>query len=225
MNQSLPLSEKIYLLAIHPKKGGIISSAYSALDYVLLGALFLELYREEKIAFDNKRVVVKNTKTNNPVHRLILEKMALAKKPLKISRWMNKFTFSKKKIRKQLQKSLSAKKMIRLEDSNFLFFRWKKAVLVNKQAAYHLQSEIENNIYKGTDDTEQIMLLSLLKPAGLMKRIFPEKEKRKKASKKLKTMMVENQVSAAVADAISAAQAVAASVAATSAATTAATSG
>jgi len=224
MDKSLSLSEKIYLFAIHPQKGGILSSAYSDLDYILLGSLFLELYLEEKIVFENKRIVLKNSKTNNPLHRLLLVKMELSKKPLKISRWINKFYFSQKKIRRLLQKSLVDKRMIRLEDKNFLFFRWKKTVLVNKQKVNQLLSEIDNSIFKGTADKEQIMLLSLLKPAGLMKRLFPEKEKRNKAKHRLKNMMVENQVSAAVADAISAAQAVAASVAATTAATTAAIS-
>jgi len=225
MEKSLSLSEKIYLLAIHPKKGGILTSAYTALDYVLLGSLLLELYLEQKIVFENKRIIVKSAQTKNPLHGLLLGKMTQSKKPLKISRWINKFNFSKKKIRKQLQKSLAEKRLIRLEDKRFLFFKWKKPVLVNKQAAYHLQSEIDSNIFKGTTDKEQIMLLSLLKPAGLLKRLFQEKEKRRKASKQLKMMMVENQVSAAVADAISAAQAVAASVAVATVTTTAATSG
>jgi uncharacterized protein YejL (UPF0352 family) len=57
------------------------------------------------------------------------------------------------------------------------------------------------------------MLLSLLKPAGLLKRIFPEKEKRVRATEKLKQMMLANQVSEAVTQAIAAAQSVAASVA------------
>ena len=35
---------KLYLLGIHPQKGGIISSSYTAMDYVLVGSLFLELY-------------------------------------------------------------------------------------------------------------------------------------------------------------------------------------
>ncbi len=110
-----------------------------------------------------------------------------------------------------------------MEEKRFLFFRWNRPVVTDKQKVFHLLSEIENCILKESADKHQILLLSMLKPAGLMKRIFREKEKRKKASRKLKKMMVENQVSVAVADAIAAAQSVAASVAATSAATTAAT--
>ncbi|HKL32588.1 MAG TPA: GPP34 family phosphoprotein [Tangfeifania sp.] len=224
MDKSLSLSEKIYLLAIHPQKGGIITPARAGLNYVLTGSLLLELYLEENIVFENKRIIVKNAQTKNPLHRLLLDRMTHRKKPLKISHWVSKFSYKHKKTREHLQKTLSEKRMLRQEDKHFLFFRWKKPALVNKQAVYQLQSEIENNVFKGTADKAQIMLLSLLKPAGLMKRLFPEKEKRRKASKRLKMMTVENQVSAAVGDAISAAQAVAASVAATTAVTVAAAS-
>lgn len=224
MDKSLSLSEKIYLLAVHPQKGGIITPARAALNYVLTGSLLLELYLEENIVFENKRIIVRNAQTKNPLHRLLLDRMTHRKKPLKIAYWVSKFSYKHKKIREHLQKTLSEKRMLRLEDKHLLFFRWKKPVLVNKQRVYQLQAEIENDIFKGTADTEQIMLLSLLKPAGLMKRVFPEKEKRKKAKHRLKNMMVENQVSAAVADAVSAAQAVAASVAATTAVTVAAAS-
>ena len=220
----LPLSEKIYLLAIHPKKGGIISAAYTSLDYVILGSLFLELYLNENIVFENKRIIIRSRKTTNPIHEILLEKMSKSGKQLKVSRWISKFHFSAKRIRRLLQKSLSDKRLIRMEEKRFLFFRWKRPVVTDKQKVFHLLSEIENCILKESADKHQILLLSMLKPAGLMKRIFREKDKRKKASRKLKKMMVENQVSVAVADAIAAAQSVAASVAATSAATTAASS-
>jgi hypothetical protein len=105
-----------------------------------------------------------------------------------------------------------------------MFFRWNTPAIINTQAVYQLTSAIETQIFKGTANEEEIMLLSFLKPAGLMKRLFPEKEKRKNASRRLNNLMVENQVSQAVADAISASRAVAASVAATAAASAATSS-
>jgi adenylate kinase len=52
----------------------------------------------------------------------------------------------------------------------------------------------------------------MLKPAGLLNRLFRDREKRKRAADRLKKLK-ENQVSVAVSEAIAAAQAVAASVA------------
>src|SRR5665811_2102795 len=105
-----------------------------------------------------------------------------------------------------------------MEPKQFLFFSWEKPIVVNKQVVSKLVSEIEKQVFSGSVSEEEIILLSFLKPAGLLNRIFPEREKRKKAKVHLKKMMIENQMSVAVADAISAAQAVAASIAITAAA-------
>jgi len=213
MNESIPLSQKLYLLAINPQKGGIISASYTAMDYVLIGTLFLELYKNKNINFENKRIVVLNSKSENPLHQFLLEKISKSKHPLKISRWINKFYFSLKHIRKEVQQGLVEKRIIKMQPKQFLFFKWNKPVLINKQIVYKQVAEIEKKIFSNTASEDEIILLSFLKPAGLLKRIFPEREKRKKAKRKLNQLMVDNQVSVAVADAISAAHAVAVSAA------------
>jgi hypothetical protein len=213
MNQSIPLSQKLYLLGIHPEKGGLISASYSVMNFNLIGALFLELYLNKNIGFTGKKVVYLNDKTSDPLHRFILEKVKQKSEPVKISIWLRKLQFSQKYIRKEVQQGLVNKRIIKMEPHQFMFIHWKKSKIINKQLLYHLVSDIENQVFKGTDNEEEIMLLSMLKPAGLLKRIFPEREKRKRAIEGLKKMMLENQVSVAVSEAIAAAQAVAASVA------------
>lgn len=216
MEKSLSLSEKIYLLAVHPQKGGIIFAAAQKLDFALLGALILELLLDRKIEIENKRIKVLTTKTNDPIKGYLMEKMSKAKRTQKITTWISKFRMSVKRIRRHIKTSLVQKRMLRLEEKQFLFFRWKKPVVLNKQAVYKLQSEIEKQIFQGTDNEENLMLLALLKPSGLLKQIIPAKDKRKAAERKLKQLMAGNQVSEAVSSAIAAAQAVAASVAVTS---------
>jgi hypothetical protein len=223
MDQPLSLSQNIYVLGIHPKKGGIIPASYTAMDYVLIGSLFLELYLNKNILFEDKRIKILNPKSGNSLHRFLLEKMNRSKRPLKISRWINKLYFSMSFIKKEVQNQLVDKRVIRMEPKRFLIFKWHKPVLVKTQVVYSLIKEIESYIFGGPSAAEEIMLLSLLKPAGLLKRVFPEKERLKRAKRNLKRLMVENQVSSAVADAISASNAVAASLAATSAAASAAT--
>jgi hypothetical protein len=213
MNQPIPLSQKLYLLGIHPEKGGLISASYSVMNYILIGSLFLEMFLNKNISFEEKKVVFLTDKTSDPLHRYLLEKIKQKPEPVKISRWIQKLHFSQKHIRSEVQKGLENNRLIKMEPRQFLFFRWKKSRIINIQPVYHLLSDIENLIFKGTENDEEIMLLSMLKPAGLLKRIFPEKEKRARATEKLKQMMVDNQVSVAVSEAIAAAQAVAASVA------------
>ena len=218
MNQPIPLSQKLYLLGIHPEKGGLISASYSVMNTILNGALFLELFLNKNIRFEQKKVVFLNDRTSDPLHRFLLEKIKQKSEPVKISTWIGKLNFSQKQIRQGVQQGLVDRRIIKMEPHQFLFFHWSKSKILNKQIVYNLISDIENQVFKGTENDEDIMLLSMLKPAGLLKRIFPEKEKRTRATEKLKQMMIENQVSVAVSEAIAAAQAVAASVAITAAA-------
>lgn len=224
MEKSLSLSEKLYLLAVHPQKGGIIFAASQKLDFALIGALFLELMSEGKIKFENKRIVVLNSKSDDSIQNYLLQKINNAKRPQKISSWVSKFRLSIKKIRRHIKKNLVQKRLLRMEAKQFLFFHWEIPVLLNKQTVYKMQSEIENMLFQGTHDEENIMLLSMIKPAGLLKRIFPEKERRKSAEKKLKQITQTNLVSKAVSEAIAATQAVAVAVAASSAAAASTTS-
>jgi hypothetical protein len=223
MDQSIPLAQKIYFLGIHPEKGGIRSTSQTAMNYVLIGTLLMELYLEKKIKFDEKRIVVLSTKTDNQLHRFLLEKLNTAKSPRKIGRWINKLNYSQKYIRSEVQKSLVAKRLIRLEPKRFLFFRWQKPVVIHKQVMYRLIDDINKQIFNGTSVEEELIFLSFLKPGGFLNRIYRDRKKRKQARARLKQMMVENRVSGAVAEAILAAQAVAASVAVSAAATSAST--
>lgn len=219
MDQPIPLSQKLYLLGIHPEKGGLISSTYRVISFILTGALFLELFQNGNIRFEEKKVVFLNDKTSYPVHRFLLEKIQQKPRLLKLATWINKFQFSQKYFRKETQQGLVNSRLIKMEPHQFLFFRWEKSQIIHHQIVYRLLSEIENQIFRGTENEEEIMLLSMIKPAGLLKRIFPEREKRKMAAENLKKMMIDNQVSEAVSAAIAAAQAVAASVAITAATT------
>jgi len=224
MNESIPLSQKLYALGIHPQKGGLVIGAASAMDYVLVGALFLELYQAGNIKFEDKKIVVLNSKSEIPIHHFMLDKLSKSKKSMKISRWINKFYYSMKHIRNEVRDGLSDKRIIRMKSKRFLFFKWKIPVIVSKQYIYHLVDYVNTMIFKGTTDENELIFLSFIEPAGLLRRVFKDREKRRQAKKNLKKMMAENQVSKAVSDAIVAAQAVAASVAASVAATSAASS-
>ncbi|MCY1720055.1 GPP34 family phosphoprotein [Prolixibacteraceae bacterium Z1-6] len=213
MENTIPLSQKLYLLGIHPEKGGLTYRSYTAMDYIIMGSLLMELYRDKKIRFEAKRIVVLTTKADTELHRFILEKMNKYRSPRKISYWINKFNSSMRYIRGEVQSGLIEKRLIRVLSKRFLFFRWRKPELVNKQALIRLKTEIERQIFYGTTNEDELIFLSFLEPGGFLFRMFPDKHKRKQAKLKLKEMMVENRVSSAVADAISAAQAVAASVA------------
>jgi len=224
METPIPLSQKLYLLAIHPDKGGIISWSYTAIDYVVIGSLLMELYILKKIRFENKRIVVTDRKSDNSLHRFMLEKMSQSGSPKKISTWISRFKMKMKVIKTEVQQSLIDKRLIKMEQKKFLFIRWSCPAIIDRKVIGQLERDIKNHIIKGTEVEDELILLSFIEPGGLLYRLFPEKAQRRDAKRRLSKMMVRNRVSAAVADAISASQAVAASVAITAATASAATS-
>lgn len=213
MNEPIPLSQKLYLLGIHPKKGGIIMASNSPMRFVLSGALLLELYKNGNIKFEDKRVILLSTKTGNETHRFFLDKMSAASSPKKISTWINSINFRNKMIYTEVQKGLVDKRIIKMQEKRFLFFRWETPVILNRSLVYHLVDDVKSWISNGTSDEEHLILLSFIRPARLQYRLYPDRQKRIEAEKRLKNLSIDNPVSKSVQDAIQAAQAVAASVA------------
>jgi hypothetical protein len=156
MNSSIPLTQKLYLLAIHPEKGGLISASYSVMNIILIGALFLELFLNKNVSFDQKKVVLLNDKTTDPLHRFLIEKIKHKQDPLKISTWISKLHFSQKYIRSDVQKGLVERRIIKMEPHQFLFFKWQKSKIINKQPLFNLISDIESQIFRGTENEEEI---------------------------------------------------------------------
>jgi hypothetical protein len=83
-------------------------------------------------------------------------------------------------------------------------------------------AEIDKQIFKGTTAEDELIFLSFLESAAILRIIYQDRKKRKQARERLKQMRIKNRVSGAVADAIAASQAIAASVAASVAANAAA---
>jgi len=202
MELSLTLPEKIYLLSIHPQKGGIIASVFNNLNYLVSGAVLFDLYVGNKIRFEGKKAVLTDKKYLDQVQKLAIEKMEKAGTPRSIYRWIHRFSWSYRSVKKLIIQSLVSKRLIRVEQKQILFFRWTKVYLVDRMRVAKLVDEIESWISKGTGDEANRCLLSLLPQSGLFQRVFPRREKRKPAREQLKQMGVENVVSKAVVMAI-----------------------
>ena len=207
MNETISLSEKLYLLAINPEKGGIYWYSSNAIEFVIGGGLIIELLQKKCIAIEDKKLVVQSYDSQENIHKFALDRIALSTRQLKISIWIRKFHFSYRKIRRLLQEGLVAKRLIRLEEKSFLFFHWKKPVLLQKEVVIHIIEDIKRVIFNGNETEEDRFLLSLIVPAELMRRIFRDRGRRKLALEKIKLMKVENPVSIAVNRAIHAARA------------------
>ena len=202
METLLNLAEKLYLFSIHPEKGGIISDAYQQRDYVLAGAVIFSLLETEKIALEEKKVRIISTMGLDPLQQVAIQKMSRFSHPVSVSRWVNRLSWSGRNFRPVIKNSLKEKRLIRLEPRQFLFFKWEKVFLTDRMKVLSMISEIENQLNATVKKPEELHLQSLLNSSGLLKRMFPDKEKRKNIKEKLKQSETGNVVAKAVADAI-----------------------
>lgn len=202
METSLSIAEKIYLFSVHPEKGGIVAAAYNTLVPVITGAVLFDLIAVKKLILEEKRIVLNDKKGQDPFQEFMLEKIAAASKPRTALSWIHRFSWSSKKIKAFVKESLKQKRLIRIEQRQFLFFRWDKVFLTDRVKVTGYISNVENQIAGSNKIDVDVGLLSLLIPSELLKRMFPDREKRKNIKSKLKQMQLENVVSKAVADVI-----------------------
>jgi len=202
METLLNLAEKLYLFSIHPEKGGIISDAYQQRDYVLAGAVIFSLLETEKIALEEKKVRIKSTTGLDPLQQVAIQRMSRFSNPVNVSRWVNRLSWSGKNFRSIIKVSLKEKRLIGIEHKQFLFFKWDKVFLTNRIKVTGMIADIESKINTAAKTPEEIHLESLLNTSGLLKRMFPDREKRKNIKAKLKQSETGNVVAKAVADAI-----------------------
>lgn len=211
MENTLSIPEKLLLLSIHPEKGGIMGNVGFALDFSIIAGFILEFINNGLIEINDGRVKIISRKPGCLTHRMILSRFDKFNEPLKLWRWFNRLGYSVKPVKNELKSGLAEKRLIRLEGRRFLFFRWQKPFLTERMAVRELISDIDKRVFSSFAAGKPEPILSLIEPAGLMPRLFPEKQKRRLARKRLKQMNVDNEVSIALKRAISAARAAMAS--------------
>lgn len=205
---NLTLSEKLLLLSIHPEKGGYYFSTAGARDYALAGALLIEMEEAGCLKFDGDRIVGQPVRTSSSLYDYLLGRILASSKPRKIGYWLSSAGISKAQARKSVLQSLVTKHEVKMVDRHFLFFSWKIPFLQTGNSVNRLSAGLRRIIYKVPDETEDILLLTLLEPAQLIRRVFPDRKQHRMVRDKIKLLQTGSQVPEAVRTAIRSAAAV-----------------
>lgn len=201
MEKQLALGERLLLMAIRPEKGGI-SSFSTAIDLVVAGAAFLEMTMAGNVCLTNGRVEILQMETRVPLYQYLLGKMAAAQNPRKIDHWLNSFRISMNKVKGEVYQSLVRRREIRMVERRFLCFRWKKPFLAPGNHVSQVIDKVKRELSQPGGSQEGIYLLLLLEPAGLLRRIYPDKVMRKSAKAKIRQFRENNLSSETVVQAI-----------------------
>jgi hypothetical protein len=198
----LSIPEKIFLLSINPEKGGLVNWFGYSLDLSLAAAFIMELHVRGNIEILGNRIGILNPDSGDRLARFVLSKFEKFDRPLTIGRWINRLHFFSRQIKRELKTGMAGKRLIRLEERQFWFFSWARPYLYDRTKAGSLRSGIEKIVFSGELNPEDKYILSLAEPSGLMRRLFPVREQRRNARRRIRQSGVENEISIALKRAI-----------------------
>jgi hypothetical protein len=203
MDKSLKLSEKLFCLAVNPRKGGILLNASSALSMTLAGSVFVELLKKELISIQKGVVHLENTSVqNDEIHEVFLNRIRLRSKDRKLRNWISYFNVRSRKIQKLFIRSLSRKNVLRTEEKRILFIPYEKVYLMDRELVENIRKDVEIALLERTASSDELIILSVMVgKTNLLSRIFPDRERRRQANRNLKNLP-ETDVSKAVQEAI-----------------------
>ena len=203
MDKSLKLSEKLFCLAVNPKKGGIFMNASSALSMTLTGSVFVEMMNKGLVSIEKGVVhLVNRTVQNDEIHEFFLNRIRLREKDRKLRNWISYFNARGRKIRKLFIHNLVRKNVLRVEEKRFLFIPYEKVYLMDRELVENIRKDVENaSLGLGTTSDDLLVLAVMVAKTNILSRIFPDRARRKEAARNLKKLP-ETDVSKAVQEAI-----------------------
>ena len=203
MDRSLKLSEKLFCLAVNPKKGGIFLNASSTLGMTLTASVFVELIKKGLVSIEKNLAHLENPSfQNDEIHEFFLQKIRLREKDRKLRNWMMYFNVRFRKIQKLFIRDLVRQNVLRTEEHRILFIPYEKVFLMDRELVDSIRKQVENTIIGKTDQTDESMILAIMVwRTNLLSQIFPDRTRRKEAVSNLKKIP-ETKISKAVLDAI-----------------------
>ena len=203
MDRSLKLSEKLFCLAVNPKNGGILMNASQALSMTLTGTVFVELLKNELVSIKKGVVHLENSMIqNDEIHEFFLNRIRLRRKDRKMRNWISYFNLRGRKIQKLFIRSLVRKNVLRTEEKRILFIPYEKVYLSDRELVENIRKDVENtSLGQSVLSDDSLILAVMAAKSNLLQRIFPDRARRREASRYLKNLP-ETDVSKAVQDAI-----------------------
>ena len=195
------------LLALHDKKGTVLSSASISLPYGLPAAVLMELTLSSRLAINNKKlVIIDTTPTGDDILDEALIKIKQSKRKKGPKHWVSKLGI--KDLRARLLNRLVDRGILRGEQYKILWiipsqcYKTKDANMKQK-----VTERIRTAVFgRSTSDPRTLVLISLVNACGLIDKIF-SREERKDAQKRIKELVKSDLIGKAVSDTVAGIQA------------------
>lgn len=191
---------KFILAAQHPSKGRfIISGMY--IQYGIVGAALLEMSHNKRIDLENNKVLlIKEEKSDNPIISEISMQIGSSKKTRTIKYWVTKLARKSNRFKWNVLTDLEKNNLIRIESRKFLgLIPYRKHFLIDSTIRDNLISQLRNNVlFRQNLDEESILMLGLVEACKMHKIITLDKQELKKVKKELKQIIKESPIAETV---------------------------
>jgi len=194
------VSENFISLALNPKSGNFMIFG-NYLTFGILGSILMDLALAGRITISGNRVVVSQDSGISGIctHDRMMELLSKSSRPVKISNWLRKLSFTAGWYRREMMKMLAANGRLRRVEKRFLLIPYNLHYQSDISAYKKLILRFKDIILYGKkpDETE-IMTLGLIFACKLHRVLATESTERQKVRRSLKKLIRDNPVASDV---------------------------
>ena len=202
----LSLAEELLLLSLRDDKGTVVNSASMGLPFGLAGAVLMELALQEKIRIEGKKLVAAPAgETGDPILDECLNLIRAAARPKTIQSWVSRLS-DRKSIQRGYLDRLVQKHILRREEHRILWvFPAERFPTSNPLEELDVRRRLRQVAFSAADPEPRTRLLvSLVRACELTGEVFPDRDERKKAKKRLTELAKAEAFGKAVSDQVAA---------------------
>lgn len=176
----LTFAEEILLLMLDDEDGTFLPTRTSAVEYVLAGAVLLDLAFANRIDTDERQLlVIDSTPTGNPMLDRVLERIAGASGTRDTRAWIEKITGEDtEEIRSQALASLVARGVLEARDEKFLWvFRSRRYPVIDGRVEREAKLRVTGVLLSDDiPDPRDVAMIGLVDACGILSEIFSARE-------------------------------------------------
>jgi transcriptional regulator CtsR len=201
---NLYLHESILLLGLDDEKGNFTAPS----GYLLYGfsaALIMDLILAERLTIEEKRLkLITNAITDNKLLNDVLRRLQEKKKPPKVSSWIHHLAQISGKLKPWALENLIQKKILERREEKILWvFKVNRYPSANTTPENELRARLRQIIFENAEpQPKERMLLALVSACQMDRDLLPDKNERKLAKDRIKTLTEDSEMRKLVGDAI-----------------------
>jgi hypothetical protein len=193
------ITRQFIILALHPEKGRItIQDTY--FRYALIGAYFLDLFKNGEISMTNKRLSPSFRRNGDLLHDKIADIIEKSSRLKRFSWWIRRFSTKSRLIRSETISSLVDQGILRHEKRFFL-----NIIPYNRYFFSDIRSRNEiieglrgALLYNKQATGDQMMLIALLKAASATSILSREREEKRMLKIRCSELMKKDEMSSEI---------------------------